>query len=304
MLLSSVSKTFVGVAAMQAVEAGRVSLDDRADAHLDFAVDNPRVDGDAITLHHLLTHHSGIEDTAPVWNEYAPGDPEEPLADFLEAYLTPDGEHWRRRTFANRAPGEAFSYSNAGMALAALALGQAADLEPADLVDRDIFEPLGMSDTAYYLADLDQEPAVPYDRAGDGFRAWPQYGYPTYPDGMIRSSARDMARYVAAMAGGGELEGVRILSADLTAAMLTVDPTLGSDEDGQAIAWAMRELDGRPLMGHNGGDYGSLTEIWLDPSSGSGSGSGIVLLLNGFPDDFRAGIELEEALFELALDPE
>ncbi|MEO0600108.1 MAG: serine hydrolase domain-containing protein [Myxococcota bacterium] len=293
-LLSSVSKTFIGVAAMQAVDEGRLQLDQPLTDVLPFTLDGP---SDApITFRHVLTHHSGIRDTVEYGRAYAEGDPTVGLGEFLESYLVRGGSRWRSGSFAGHEPGDRFAYSNVGAALAGFAVGEASGTSFASIVFDEILLPLGMNDSAYYLSDLVRSPAVPYDRMGDGLAAWPQYGYPTYPDGMMRSSARDMARYVAAMVDG-ELEGTRILEESTAREMVTVDPALGTDEDGQAIAWAMRRLEGRPLVGHNGLDYGSLCELWFDPETGDG----FVLLLNGFPGtSFGRLIDLEADLFALA----
>lgn len=296
-LLSSVSKTFVGVAAMQAVEAGRVSLDTPASDLLAFDLVHPGYPEDPVTLRHMLTHVSGVRDGASYFSTYVEGDPPDALGAFCADRLVPGGDAYRRGHWAT-APGEAYEYSNAGMACAAQALAEAdpeADTFD-DLLKRDVWGPLGMTGTAYFLTDLLVEPAVPYDRlAGGRVRAWPQYGYPSYPDGMIRSPARDLGRYVSAMTYGGELDGVRVLQERSVAAMFTVDESLGGDEDGQAIAWGMRRLRGVPLLGHNGGDLGSLTELWLDPETRDG----FALAANGFPSTFDAILDLEAALMEI-----
>lgn len=297
-LLSSVSKTFVGVMAYQAVERGDLTLDEPAADLLGFPLDNPRVDGEVVTLQHLLTHNAGIEDSGEYDAHYASGDPTVDLQSFCEGYLVQGGAHWRPGNWSNRMPGDAFSYSNVGMACAASAIGQRVGRAPRELVN-DILGPLGMSETAYFLEDASTTPAVPYMPAGNGVRPLPQYGYPTYPDGMIRSSAVDLGRYVAAMGNRGELDGERVLSEASWSAMVTVDPAFGTDEDGQAIAWAMRELDGRPLIGHNGGDFGSAAELWFDPETGDG----FALAANGLPTAWSPILQLESDLMAL-VDPE
>ncbi len=268
--LSSVSKTLIGVAAMQAEAAGNVGLDTPLEALVDFDVSNPHHPG-TITLRHALTHTTGIEDTHAYDASYAPGDPTEPLGTFLEGYLRPDGAHWRSGNFASRAPGAAFSYSNVGAALAAHALAQAAD-RPFDVLVREtVLTPLGMADTAYFFEDVPKAPATLHAPAvGRRFRAWAPYGYPTYPDGMLHSTAPDLARFGAMVLGGGTLDGVDVLTPALVDTMLTVDPAIGTDEDGQALVWARRMLDGRALMGHNGGDFGSFADLWMDREAGVG----------------------------------
>ncbi len=296
-LLSSVSKTFIGVAAMQAVEVGRLSLDDSLSDLAGFSVDNPNVAGERITLRHAVTHNTGIEDTAVYDDNYAPGDPVIPLGTFVAGYVTEGSLYWNPRNFADRPPGAAFSYSNVGAALGAFAIAKSADRAFRDLVAEDILQPLGMNDSAYFLTDVPRTPAVPYHPTGGGtYRPWPHYGYPTYPDGMLRASTDDMARYLAAVDGGGALGETRILSTQSVDTMLTIDPDAGSDENGQAVAWSVRVMQGRELFGHNGGDYGSSTEIWLDREARVG----VVVLLNVEIRDWPALFQLQADLLDLA----
>ncbi|MEM1350673.1 MAG: serine hydrolase domain-containing protein, partial [Myxococcota bacterium] len=254
-LLSSVSKTFIGTTAMQAVAAGMLDLDQPVRDVVGFEVNNPKVDGDAVTVRDLLTHNSGIRDTSEYSSAYADGDPTIELEDFVRGYITKGGDYYRRGNWAREMPGTQFAYSNVGASLGALAVGKAYGVEYAEVVRRDVLEPLGMEDSAFFLSEVPKEPATPYrSRLGKGaFRELSQYGYPTYPDGMMRSPACDVGRYVAAIAGGGVLEGVRIMEEEDVDEMLTVDVGAGTDEDGQAVAWAMREMGGHELYGHNGG---------------------------------------------------
>lgn len=290
-LLSSVSKSFVGVFAMQAVERGDLTLDTTAADLIGFPVDNPRVDGESVTLRHLLTHNSGLEDSGEYGAHYAEGDPTLDLFAFCEGYLTDGGAYWRGGNWSKRMPTEEFSYSNVGMACGAQAIGTHVGRPPRELV-RDVLDPLGMTGTAYFLEDLSTEPAVPYSRAGARVRAYAQYGYPTYPDGMLRSPAVDLGRYVAAMGNRGELDGERVLEEGTWEAMIEVDPAYGTDEEGQAIAWARREIGGRQMIGHNGGDFGSLAELWFDPETGDG----FAVAVNGFPESWSTVVAFEEAL--------
>ncbi len=287
-LLSSVSKTFVGVAAMQAVEEGVLELDQPLASVVGFAVDNPHVADDEATVRHALTHNTGIEDSDEYEDAYADGDPTVALDEFLAGYLDPNGEYWRPGNWAERAPGEAFSYTNVGIALAAVAVAGATGEDFDTWVHTRILAPLDMGDTAYFLRDLAQPPAVPYEPAAGGrFEPWTQYGFPTYPDGLLRSSATDLARYLDAIISPSD-DG--ILSVAGVDALLLVDVDAGTDEDGQAIAWSHRVVQGRALFGHDGSDDGSTTELWVDRQAGVG----VAVLLNA-----SASEATEEALIEL-----
>ncbi len=298
-LLSSVSKTFVGIAAMQAVEAGRVELDQPVSELVRFSVDNPRVEGETLSLRHLLTHNGSIQDGLPYLYSYAPDDPVVSLGEYLAEYLVPGGRLYSRHNWAKREPGTGFAYSNTGAALAGHALGNAAELEFSELVYRDITGPLGMNDSAYFLDELEEEPAVPYATVGGGdFQPYGHYSYPTYPDGLMHSSARDMARYLAMVQLGGELEGSRVMESASVETMLTVDDAYGTDEGGQAIIWSRAEhLGEREVIGHNGGDFGSIAELRTDRDTGTG----VYLAAASHPstnEGWQALFELQEALHD------
>ncbi|MCB9762362.1 MAG: serine hydrolase [Alphaproteobacteria bacterium] len=301
-LLSSVSKTFIAVAAMQGQEAGRLSLDSPAGELLGFPVDNPYVSGEVISLRHLLTHSSGLRDSMVYPYSYTEGDPEVGLRAFLFGYFTEGGEHWTPANYARALPGDAHAYSNTAAALGALAIAEAASLEFLDLVDRDILQPLGMVHSAYHLRDQVLQPATPYATVRSGFRPWAQYGYPTYPDGMLRSGAEDLARFGAAVLGGGSLDGVQILSTASVDEMLAPQPvTIPEDSplgDSQSIIWYERPVDDYAFIGHSGGDLGSFTELWLERERQAG----VLLLFHTVPQDeaeVDAVLDLETRLIDL-----
>lgn len=137
------------------------------------------------------------------------------------------------------------------------------------------FEPLGMLRTAYDIRDFEPDTlAVPYDREGESFEARERYGLPTYADGQLRSSANDLARYLAMMLDDGRFEGTQLLSA---ASIATIETELHagpeSDEVTQALYWSKRF--GGKLLAHSGGDYGVSTFLFYHPTWQSG---GVILM--------------------------
>lgn len=274
MLLASVSKIFLGTVAMQQVEKNELDLDAPISDLVGFPVQNPYSDGGAITLRHTLTHTSGIQDSMAYNNSYAEGDPTISLYDFEKGYLIEDGEYWDRNNYSRVNAGEEYDYSNVGSALAGLAIASPVDFEFSDLLHQDVLEPLGMINSSYYLADLEETVAIPYRAVWGGFTDYPQYGFPTYPDGSMRSSADDMGRFALAMLSGGELDSVRIMEEEGVSIMMTADESLPAD--GQGLIWYSENLDGRTVWGHNGGDDGSMTELMLDREADVG----VVILLN------------------------
>ncbi|MEX0754627.1 MAG: serine hydrolase domain-containing protein [Actinomycetota bacterium] len=279
-MLASVSKTVTGVAAMQAVQDGLVDLDADVDDVLPWSVRNPEHPNDPITLRQLLTHTSSMRDDWSVYTRfYTRGDSPVPLGGFLRRCLTSDGD-LSGRWFQPVRPGRRYRYCNQGVALAGFIV-EAASGTPFDTWCEDrIFDPLGMRATSWHLAGLRREKvAMPSRWDGpDDWTAYGQYGYPDYPDGQLRSSARSLARFLAAFVGfGRSAHGVRILDRDLARHMRREQvPSL---EYGQGLIWYRIAMRGRTVLGHTGGDSGVSTRMFFRPADRRGS----LVLANGDP---------------------
>lgn len=272
-MLASITKVFTGTALMQVWEAAGIDLDAPVNDWLPFEVDNPHVDGELITLRHLATHTSGLLDNWEYYlGVYTPGDSPIALGDFLAGYLVAGGEWYDAdANYADRMPGEAAVYSNVGAALAGYMVEMLTGTPLDDYADAHLFGPLGMTNTHWHLADF-ADPgliAVPYV---SGTIPLDHYGYPTWPDGQIRSSVNDMARFMAAILSGGEFDGARILQPATVDDMLRVQfPAVSSD---QGWFWVVSPEDG--TAEHSGGDDGVSTSMVLNRDLGLG----LVLLTN------------------------
>lgn len=272
-LWASVSKSVTATALLILYDEGRFELDDPVAAHLPFAIDNPACADTPITFRHLLTHTSSIRDSDIVDDHYVAGDSPVSLAEFYDGYLTPGGAFWHESNFAGTCPGDAIDYSNAGAALLGLLVQTIADT-PFDAFCRErLFAPLGMNDTSFRLADLRTGMlARPYDGGPGELEPLVHYGFPTYPDGTLRATIPDLARFLGMMAGGGELEGVRILEAStVTEAAALQVPDL---DDTQGLIWFYDHGD---RLGHDGGDCGASSFMFYDPATGDGA----LLVANG-----------------------
>lgn len=87
---------------------------------------------------------------------------------------------------------------------------------------------------------------------------------------MIRSSARDMARYLAELTRNAIGQRSRLFRETPLPQALVVNQDIATDEEGQALVFARRDFGGIELFGHNGGEAGSFTDLWFDPIMGSG----------------------------------
>ena len=203
--LASVSKTFIAVALMQLVEQGLLSLDTPINDVLPFPVDNPKLDNEIITIRHLATHTSGLIDNADVYDNSLVLETESvpTLAAVLQDYYSPDGKLYDAQlNFAATPPGTHYEYSNIAATLAAYIVEVRSGLSFDDYVEQHIFQPLQMQNSHYHLAQFPENTAaIPYGLDNEG----QFYHYPTYPDGMLRSSANDLAAYLTDLTTGEAL---------------------------------------------------------------------------------------------------
>jgi CubicO group peptidase (beta-lactamase class C family) len=280
-LLASVSKTVTAVAVMQAVEDGLLDLDADVNDVLPFPVRNPHFGSRPITARMLLTHTSSIQDDGYLLSRlYFHGDAPFALGDFLREYLTPEGRFFSLWVnFGAAPPGVVFRYSNYAVALAGYLVEAATGVPFDDFCRERIFGPLGMARTSWRVDDLDERSlAMPYhyDLESGRYVPWGIYGYPDYPDGLLRTSAAQLARFLMAFIGFGEYRGTRILQPESVAEMRR--PQIEEIYPGQGLIWFYEAgPEGTSLLGHDGGDLGVATLMFFDPETEVG----VILLDNG-----------------------
>ena len=118
------------------------------------------------------------------------------------------------------------------------------------------------------------------------------YGYADYPSGQLRTSSNDLAKFMATYMNGGVYNGVRIL--DLETIELIKAIHYPEANSMQGLMWYYKNEYGRSLFGHNGGDVGSSTEMFISFSDNLG----IVLLTNS--NNYNGMIQIEDAIFDFA----
>tara|TARA_Y100001970_G_C14173189_1_gene825356 strand:- start:868 stop:1773 length:906 start_codon:yes stop_codon:yes gene_type:complete len=118
------------------------------------------------------------------------------------------------------------------------------------------------------------------------------YGYADYPSGQLRTTSNDLAKFMAAYINHGIYNGVRILNQETIELIKTIHyPSVSSN---QGLIWYYKNSNGRNLFGHNGGDIGSSTEMFISFSDDLG----VVLLTNS--TNYNALIQIENAVFDFA----
>lgn len=260
--MASVSKTITGTAVMLLWERGLIGLDDDVDKHLPFALDAPAFPEEPITFRQLLSHTGGLADGPAYGESYTiesgGGDSPWSLENFANEYFRPGGSLYDpEENFTGTKPGETKSYSNTAYGLIGYLVERVTGVPFNDFCRDEIFAPLGMNATGWLLEDIDTSRlATPYE-AGQPL---PFYSFASYPDGALRATVTDYARFLlATFEEGAE---VRVLEPGTVEVML--EPQ--ADEGRQRLTWYSNVLDsllidqkGEPLIGHSGGDPGVVT---------------------------------------------
>ena len=106
----------------------------------------------------------------------------------------------------------------------------------------------------------------------DGYAANCLYNHPNFPDGFLRTSVHQLARYQMAYLAGGNLDGKEILSAQSTQRMLTKGGATEPEEsEHMGLVWFAVGRPGREdEWEHTGGDPGINTLCRFQPSSQCG----------------------------------
>jgi beta-lactamase class C len=270
--LASVGKAFIATLLAQAVKQGEVSLDDPVAKY----VTELRQGGDIrkVTLGQLASHTSGLTRTP---KQYEP--------DHRGPYTLPDFIRYLNAWQADEAhqPGQQDIYSNTGFVLLALALQRRFDTPIAQLMETRLLAPLGMPSTALPVPRANARGQLAPElrrRAVQGYNSDAQpVGEPGNQQGMFNwagtgqmySSARDMARFLAANLGALPDNPLRDGMALAQQGVFTVGPRFT-----QALAWQRVKNDGLELVDKNGGLNNTATYIGMIPKARLG----IVILSN------------------------
>lgn len=268
--IASVTKTFTAIAVLQLWERGVVDLDAPADAYLRaYRLIPAKASFRPPTVRHLLTHTAGIREVLHPWGllrmrdlgeTLPPGRPAPSLARYYRGRLRIDVE-----------PGTGFAYTNHGFAT----LGQLVEDVTGTPLDRylreHLFEPLGMADTSLVRSGLaTPRLATGYELRSGGARPVADYEVVTVGGGAAWSTPRDMARYAAALLGGGAGAQGTVLQPATVAAMFAPHYQPDPRIPGFGLGFFRSDLGGRLGVGHDGILPGFDAQLLLAPEDGVG----------------------------------
>jgi CubicO group peptidase (beta-lactamase class C family) len=181
--LGSITKQFTALLTLQLVEQGKIKLDGKLS---DYLPDYRKDIGEKVTIHHLLTHTSGIPSytSQPGFFANVSRNPYK-VAEFVKTYTSGDLEF---------EPGTKFSYNNSGYFLLGAIIERITGKTYEQALKEMIFDPVGMKNTGYDHHDtILPKRASGYARTANGYTnaAYLDMSIP-YAAGSLYSTVEDL----------------------------------------------------------------------------------------------------------------
>lgn len=245
--LGSITKQFTAAAVLQLADRGRIDLNEFVSSYLS---DYPHETGERITIHHLLSHTSGIPSVNQDLQGLMMADravaPEELVQTFEHLPLEFE-------------PGSRYAYSNCGYVLLGRIIEAVSGMPYDDYIAAHILKPLGMSRSGMFYDYAERSDfARGYQMRGDGMlkKKTAIHLSMGYSAGALCATAGDLFIWHRA------LSDTVLLKAETIRKMFT--PNLGD----YGYGWLIRDNDGHRVAAHAGGSpgYSTWIERWLDDS--------------------------------------
>lgn len=277
--IASLSKVVVGMSAMSMQESGMLSLDDDISNIAGYSIRNPHYPNTPITMRHLLTHTSGLNDAFGY-----DGD--------LKTVLN-SNKSYRQFKSGNE---NAFLYSNSAMAAAGALLEMSSGMTMYGYTEEWLFDRLG-ADASFVPSRIENrgEIATLYNEKGlveTSVEQQLNFKYSETPGenrkmhvGWLTASANDLAKVVCVLIGDGCYNGQYYMSAQTVKDMQTPYCYVENFDQGIILKHRNNSIDGRSLYYHTGNAHGVLSYLSYDESTGDG----VVVITTGSRSDKKSG---------------
>ena len=248
--LGSMNKMFTATAIMQLVEKGRLSLDEPIEKYMDESWLPPEVTS-RITIHHLLTHTSGL---GSYFNQTYMRGSRQLYRDVEDFKPLVNGE------LPAFEPGKRFCYSNTGMLLLGVVIEKVTGGSYFDTIRKNIYEPAGMTHSDSFEMDYPVENlAIGYSRDRNSPYGWQNNLYKHVikggPAGGGFSTVRDLHRFARAIQTG------KLVSRE------SLDKMWQDHSEGNyGYGFSVEDGSSGKVVGHSGGFAGinSALDIYLN----------------------------------------
>ena len=234
--IGSITKQFTAVAILRLQEEGKLLLQDDIRKYIE---DYP-ARGHTITIEHLLTHTSGIANYTAM---------PQFKGSILRKDLTPlELIDFFKDEPMDFAPGEEFRYNNSGYILLGHIIETVAGTTYAEYLQKNFFEPLGMTDTRY-----DSTSEIIANRvSGYSWRNGSYHNAPflsmtlPYAGGSLISTVDDLFRWNSAIIGHS------VLNEESTAMAHSVFLLNDGNPTGYGYGWRLGRIQESPTVKHGG----------------------------------------------------
>ncbi len=272
--IASLTKQFTAALILRLEEEGLLRVEDPVGRHIE---EYPPENAERITLHHLLTHTSGLPSYTNVpgfmeWEAATPYSPDEIIALTWDVPLSFE-------------PGTDFEYSNSGYVLLGWIAERVTGLSYDEALRTYVLDPLDLPDTGY-----DHSLSPPEGHAGGHTRNLVAYrparlidpSVP-YSAGMLYSTVGDLARWATSLF----VEGGLFRDPKTLARMTT--PGLESGSYGYGVGVRRRDIErdrGVRVIEHSGGIFGFSSYLRVFPDHGR-----LIVLLDNTSSDLGPLVE-------------
>lgn len=275
--LGSMTKQFTAIAVLMLEEQGKLGIGERVSKYIP---DYPS--GDKITIHHLLTHTSGIKDFTRMKS----------LSGIAQKEMTPKVMvDFFKNEPAGFMPGEKFEYSNSGYVLLGYIIGLVSGEAYEDFIEKHIFEKIGMNQS-YYASDRQviHKRAYGYHKKEHGYvnKTMISFSVP-FSSGSLMSTAGDMLKWQNA------LNENLLLGAEETKKAFSKYKLNNGEEFTYGYGWHIKEINGTPIREHGGSIFGFKTMGVYIPSED-------IYVIGLSNCDFYSPTQITKDIAALALD--
>lgn len=246
--IGSITKQFTAVAILMLVEQGKLDLDDDITK---FIEDYP-THGHHISIHHLLTHTSGIksytslESWRPLWRtDYE-------TKEFIDIFKNEPMDF---------APGEEYRYNNSAYFLLGYIIEIVSGQTYEEFIESNIFKPLGMKSSLYGSnSEIIKKRASGYQKKGAYVNAEYLSLTQPYAAGSIMSTVEDLYSWNRAIRSNTLVKQEAINLA------FTNYELNNGEKINYGYGWAINEIKGSPTVEHSGGIFGYVTNAIYLPN--------------------------------------
>ncbi|MBW2936781.1 beta-lactamase family protein [Aureisphaera sp. CAU 1614] len=236
--IGSMTKQFTAIAIMMLEEQGKLNVNDPISK---FIPDYPK--GDNITIHHLLTHTSGIKDFTKMKSIMNIARKDMASKELVEFFMDEPVDF---------EPGEQYSYNNSGYVLLGYIIELVSGNTYEDFIETYIFEKLGMKNSRYSSdREVIKNRAYGYHKRTYGYvnKTNISYSIP-FSSGALMSTANDMLKWQNAINDNE-------LISEKTKEIIFRNYKLNSGElINYGYGWQLNETEGISTREHGGSIFG------------------------------------------------